>query len=213
MNLQKIYYVPGLISAIFIPLLFWFYGSQKLQEPIPNVIDIGLPAKYNPQIPLDKQLLSFENVRNWKYQKIIVQPNTARKNSAYYVSEIKKLQKRNQKETGIEFIIGNKNSYDDLISLLNNMQIAQQETWCLDLEKTDHFFVTVNYKDPNAKDLKYECLLCNDEVSDYYEPTLYEKIIYKFPEFGKLPRPAYYLIFGYLILLNISVLSLVRKFV
>jgi hypothetical protein len=49
MKLRKIYYVPGLISAIFIPLLFWFYGNQKLQEPIPNVIDIGLPAKHKIQ--------------------------------------------------------------------------------------------------------------------------------------------------------------------
>jgi hypothetical protein len=61
------------------------------------------------------------------------------------------------------------------------------------------------------KDLKYECLLCYDMITEYYEPTLYEKIIYKFPEFGKLPRPAYYLIFGYLILLNVSIFSLVRK--
>ena len=206
MKSRKIYYAPGLISAIFIPFLFWYYGNQKLHEPIPNVIDIGLPAKSG-----SSTFATFEPLRNWKYQKIIVQPNTARKNSEYYVSEIKKLQKRNQKETGIEFVIGNKNSYDDLISLLNNMQIAQQETWCLDLEKTGHFFVTVNYKDPNAKDLEYECLLCYDMITEYYEPTLYEKIIYKFPEFGKLPRPAYYLIFGYLILLNVSIFSLVRK--
>jgi hypothetical protein len=31
------------------------------------------------------------------------------------------------------------------------------------------------------KDLKYECLLCYDMITEYYEPTLYEKIIYKFP--------------------------------
>jgi len=44
-GLKKIYYVPGLISAIIIPILFWHYGSQKLNESIPNVMDIGLPPK------------------------------------------------------------------------------------------------------------------------------------------------------------------------
>ena len=205
MKLQKIYYVPGLISAIFIPLIFWFYGNRKLQEPIPNVIDIGLPAKSG-----SSTFATFEPLRNWKYQKIIVQPNTARKNSAYYVSEIKKLQKRNQKETGIEFIIGNDNSYDYFISLLNNMQIAQQDTWCLDLEKTGHFFVTVNYKDSNAKKID-TFSICGGVIFEHYEPTLFEKITYQFSEFGKLPKQAFYLIFSYLILLNISILSLVRK--
>ena len=209
MNLSKIYYVPGLISAILIPILFWFYGSQKLKEPTPNVMDFGLSKKLEPNEKITG--MDFEYYRNWNYKKIVVQPNTARKNSNYYVSEIKKLQKRNQKETGIEFIIGNDNSYDDLISILNNMQIAQQDTWCLDLEKTGHFFVTVNYKDPNAKEFKYECLLCNDVIAEHYEPSFFEKITYQFSEFGKLPKPAYYIIFGYLILLNVSILSLVRK--
>ena len=206
MKLRKIYYVSGLISAILIPLLFWFYGNRKLQEPIPNVIDIGLPAKST-----SSTFATFEPLRNWKYQKIIVKPNAARKNSKYYVSEIKNLQKRNQKETGIEFIINNNNSYDDFVSLLNDMEISKQDFWCLDLEKTGHFFVTVNYKEPNRKKIENECLLCNDVIIEYYEPTFYEKITYQFSEFGKLPKQAFYIIFGYLILLNISILSLVRK--
>ena len=45
MKSRKIYYVPGFISAIFIPLLFWIYGNRKLQEPIPNVITEIVPLK------------------------------------------------------------------------------------------------------------------------------------------------------------------------
>ena len=63
MKSRKIYYVPGLISAIFIPFLFWYYGNQKLHEPIPNVIDIGLPAKSG-----SSTFATFEPLRNWKYQ-------------------------------------------------------------------------------------------------------------------------------------------------
>ena len=207
MNLRKIYYVPGLISAIFIPLLFWFYGSQKLKEPTPNVMDFGLSKKLEPNEKITG--MDFEYYRNWNYKKIVVQPNTARKNSNYYVSEIKKLQKRNQKNTGIEFIIGNDNSYDDLISILNDFEKAKQYQFGLDLDKTGHLFAVHIYKDPNK--IEEPCYLCDDTVAIFYEPSFFEKITYQFSEFGKLPKPAYYIIFGYLILLNVSILSLVRK--
>lgn len=208
MNLRKIYYVPGLISAILIPLLFWFYGSQKLKEPTPNVMDFGLSKKLEPNEKITG--MDFEYYRNWNYKKIVVQPNTARKNSNYYVSEIKKLQKRNQKNTGIEFIIGNDNSYDDLISILNDFEKAKQYQFGLDLDKTGHLFAVHIYEDPNAKKID-TFSICGGVIFEHYEPTLFEKITYQFSEFRKLPKPAYYIIFGYLILLNVSILSLVRK--
>ncbi|GEM_PF-3794125 len=67
-KLTKKYNVPGLMSALVIPLLFWFYGNRELQKPIANVMDLGLPAKYNPKLPLNQQF-SFENFRNWEYKK------------------------------------------------------------------------------------------------------------------------------------------------
>lgn len=206
MKPHKIFYVPGLISAILIPLLFCYYGNRKLNEPIQNTISIGLPARYETKTPLNKQLLTFERLRNWDYKKIIVKPNEARKNSRYYVSELKKLQKRNQKNTGVEFIIGNNNSYDDFISILNDLEIAQQDTYALDIDKTGHLFATVNYKDPNK--IEEPCYLCNDVIVEYYDPSFYEDSKYYL---SHLPKQAFYLIFGYLFLLQVSVLSLIRK--
>ena len=208
MNLRKIYYVPGLISAILIPLIFWFYGNRKLQEPITNVIPFGVSKKLEPNQKVTG--MDFEYYRNWNYKKIVVQPNTAIKNSKFYVSELKKLQARNEKNTGIEFIIGKNNTYDDFISILNDFEKAKQLQYGLDLDKTGHIFAVHFYKDSNAKEID-TFSICGGAIFEHYEPTLYEKIIYKFPEFGKLPRPAYYLIFGYLILLNVSIFSLVRK--
>lgn len=95
---KKIFYVPVLISALLIPVLFWYFGNRKLNEPIPNVMDFGLPAKYNPKKPLKNQYSTFESLRNWNYQKIIVQPNSAKSNSAFYVLKLKELQKRNEKK-------------------------------------------------------------------------------------------------------------------
>jgi hypothetical protein len=42
--MKKIYYFPGLISALLIPVLFWYYGSQRTHEQY-TVMDLGLPAK------------------------------------------------------------------------------------------------------------------------------------------------------------------------
>lgn len=207
MKLRKIYYVPCLISAILIPLLFWFYGNKKLNEPVSNVIDIGLPAKSSSSVIN----ATFEPLRNWKYKKIVVQPNTARKNSKFYVSEIKKLQKRNQKETGIEFIIGDNNTYDDFISILNDMEISKQEHYTLDLNKTNHFFAVHFYKDPNKIERGYD-VFPDDVVYYKFPEDYYLKGVQKFEyQFSHLPKNIFYLIFGYLILLNISVLSLVKK--
>ena len=68
-KLTKKYYVPRLMSALIIPLLFWYYGNRELQKPIPNVMDLGLPAKYNPNIPATLDQYSFEPFRNWNYKK------------------------------------------------------------------------------------------------------------------------------------------------
>ena len=207
MKLRKIYYVPSLLSAILIPLLFWFYGNRKLQEPIANLIPFGVSRKIEPNQKISG--LDFEFYRNWNYKKIVVQPNTARKNSKYYVSELKKLQTRNRKETGIEFIIGDNNTYDDFISLLDDMKIAKQEFYGVDMDKTGHLFAVHIYKDPNKNEINY---YGGDVV--YYElpDDYYLKGFQKFQyQLSRLPKEASYLIFGYLILLNVSILSLVRK--
>lgn len=151
-TLKKIYYVPGLISAVVIPILFWYYGNQKHQEINVGVIDIGLPSKLDSVDKLNYQY-PLGTVRNWNYKKIIVEPNTARKNSEYFISEIKMLQQNNQKETGIEFILDNDNSYDDLVSIMADFNFAKQERWGLDLNKTGHLFAFVDYKIQTQKKL------------------------------------------------------------
>ncbi|MDR6514189.1 hypothetical protein [Chryseobacterium camelliae] len=38
--MRRIYYLPGLISALIIPLLFWYLGNQKFNNI--NVLMIGI---------------------------------------------------------------------------------------------------------------------------------------------------------------------------
>jgi len=207
--MKKIYYFPGLISAVMIPLLFWYYGNQKFEEVNISVMDIGLPAK----LSKDKSNLTFtfEPLRNWDYKRIKIEPGKAKENSNFYVSEVKNLQKRNKKNTGIEFILDKNNTYGDFASLLKDMTIAQQGTYAYDLEKTGHFFATVNYIDPNIEEFKYDCFLCHDVISvnEVYKPNLFDKI----QQFLiNLPKEGYYIIFGFLFLVNMSMLSIKERF-
>ncbi|MDQ1162900.1 hypothetical protein QE422_003268 [Chryseobacterium sp. SORGH_AS 447] len=211
--MKKIFYVPGMISALLIPVLVWFYITPYIDQTVYNIIDIGLPAK----VAKNKSNINstFEPFRNWHYKKINVYPSTAKKNSLSFVSELKSLQKKNQKETGIEFVLGKNNTYGDFISLLNDMAIAQQNTYALDLEKTGHLFAVVNYSDPKREKFEYECLLCHDIIYEVSEPSFWDKFsgmryYYQtvFENLSKLPKGAYYIISGFLLFLNISMFSI-----
>ncbi|UMQ41892.1 hypothetical protein MKS83_21265 [Chryseobacterium sp. Y16C] len=217
--MKKIFYIPGLISALIIPFLFWYYINPYIDETNYNIMDIWLP----PKLDKNKSNVSstFEPLRNWKYKQISIEPGKAKENSDFYVSELKKLDQNNIENSGIEFILNDKNTYGDFASLLNDMAVAKHETYAYDLEKTGHFFATVNYKDPNAVEEKVECLLCNDTV--YYEdPSMRESILdlimrresYNrfFENISKLPKQTYYIIFGFLFFLNISMLSIKERF-
>ncbi|RXM63467.1 hypothetical protein [Chryseobacterium sp. CH1] len=142
MNHEKIHYVPGLISAILIPLLFWYYGNQRV-HPQYTVMDLGIPSKIRPENTFQN---TFEPYRNWNYKKIVVKPNTAIQNQKIYISELKELQARNEKESGIEFIINDDNSYQDFIALIDAMILSKQDMYGVDIEKTGHFLLFMNTK-------------------------------------------------------------------
>lgn len=208
--MKKIYYFPGLISALIIPILFWHYGNQKFEEINVSVIDIGLPAK----LSKDKKNYdySFEPIRNWDYKKIKILPGTANQNSKFHVYELKNIQKRNEKESGIEFILGQNNTYGDFVSVLNDLEIAKQAQYVVDLEKTGNIFAIYSYINPNSKQDEY--LLYNDTIdwvptdTDMFGLSIYEKIT---KAFTTIPKYSFYLIFGFLIFLNISMLSIKER--
>ncbi|WP_160136737.1 hypothetical protein [Chryseobacterium sp. c4a] len=212
--MKKRYYHPGLISALVIPVLFWHFGNRKIQEITTSVMDIGIP----PNLDKDKSNAGdfVELIRNWNLKKIKVPAGKAKENSDLYVSEVNALQKRNEKYTGIEFILGEENTYGDFASLLNDMAISKHEEYALDLEKTGNFLVPVTYLEPYP--LAEPCLLCNDViyridngsiVDTIPEPTLFEKTQDFFIHFTK---EAYILISGFLILAYLSLLSFKERY-
>ncbi|WP_449398916.1 hypothetical protein [Chryseobacterium wanjuense] len=203
--MKKIYYFPGLISALLIPVLFWYYGNQKV-HPQYTVMDLGLPAKHKYTDNLDN---TFEPYRNWNYKKIVVKPNTALKNQPYYVSELKKLQAKNEKETGIEFVISDKNNYQDLIALIDAMKLAKQEAYGIDIGKTDHFFAVHFYKDQKEEVQP----VCGGVVGNgYYKEKPVLNLIRPETFINHVSKQTYYIIFGFLLFLNISMFSIKEEF-
>lgn len=201
---RKIVYVPGLISAILIPLVFWYLGNRKLEESVLRAIQIGLPAKIDENKKWTYQM-TFEPYRNWNYKTILVKPNSAKHNSRSFINEIHSLQTKNIKNTGIEFILNDENSYGDLVSILNDLIIANQRQYGIDLEKTGHLFIGVNYKNPLIQEIEF--IGCGTGLMMEYENNSNNfKGIKKLKNQLKLlPKQTYYLIFGFLIFLTIAV--------
>jgi hypothetical protein len=151
---------------------------------------------------------TLEPYRNWNYKKILVKPNTALQNQQYYVSELKKLQARNKKETGIEFIIDDHNNYQDFIALMDAMKLAGQDNYGLDIEKTSHFFALHFYKDPNVVE-KCHIMDCGTrDATIFYRMDDNYKGLEKFKYLLQLPKQSYYIMFGFLLFLNISMFSI-----
>ncbi|WP_449398917.1 hypothetical protein [Chryseobacterium wanjuense] len=65
--MKKIYYFPGLISALLIPVLFWCYINPHVDKTVYNVMDFGLPMK----LAKDKSNfdLTIEPLRKWNFKK------------------------------------------------------------------------------------------------------------------------------------------------
>ncbi len=206
----KVFYVPGVISAIIIPLLLWHYGGQRIDRRVYTVIDLGLPAKPRPG-SADVVPGTFEPFRSWDYRKIIVKPHTAKQNRNLYVSEVNNLQRRNEKETGIEFIMGDQNSYEDFITLLDVMSEAKQDTYGLDIDVTGHLFAVHIQKDPIEEDLGYVSICGGKDHMTYEKTDVLDGVRNLYGLLLNMPPKAYFIVFGYLLLLQISVLSLIRK--
>ena len=220
-GMKKIYYFPGLISALLMPVLFWYYISPHIDRTVYSVIDIGLPSKSAPNDPYDQA--SFEPLRNRDYQQIAVGPNEAGKNSELHVSQLKKLRADNKKNSGIEFVLSDRNTYGDFVSVLNDLHKARMDMFAVDAGKTGHIFALHEYISPVKSGEKEDFVLCGT-ISSYGDTS--QKNIWNYIEdfsssqhytlftqhLVKLPQKGLLFVFGFLLLLHLSMLSIRERF-
>jgi hypothetical protein len=133
------------------------------------------------------------------------------------------MQKRNEKNSGIEFILSEKNTYADFISILNDMHISKNDMYAIDTEKTGNIFAVHYYVEPTKEEEEETILMCGhvyqfadspqkniwnylDDFSDKLSPKIFSN------EITKLSKGAFMIIFGFLVFINISMLSIKEKF-
>jgi hypothetical protein len=128
---------------------------------------------------------------------------------------MKNLQQRNEKNSGIEFILDDNNTYNDLVALRNDIELSGLIAYKLDAEKTWHFFVTHNYNEWNPQELNDSSFTrCGTGLFNDYTPN--NKWLKGFQTFesqlSQLPKQSFYIIFGFLFLVNMSMLSIKERF-
>lgn len=209
MKRKKIYYFPGLISTAIIPILFWYFGNRKFNEI--NLFE--KPIRLGADVKKDSSNFSmtFEPFRHWNYKKIVVSPGRALENQNYYISELKKLQQNNRKETGIEFSLGDQNNLQDFVTILDALEMSEQGMYGIDAETSYHIFAPHRYIDPDAEKIN-DFLMCG---TDYFvEESKGQTNFYKeaSSQFQKLPKEGLVLLFSFIIFLNLSMFSIKEKF-
>ncbi|PTT67127.1 hypothetical protein DBR25_21580 [Chryseobacterium sp. HMWF001] len=98
------------------------------------------------------------------------------------------------------------------------MHISKNDMYAIDTEKTGNIFAVHYYVEP-TKEKESEYLLCNDLIYEVEEPTFMDKFLAfnqhfqtVFENVSELPKGAYYILFAFLLFLNISMFSIKERF-
>ena len=205
---KKIYYVGGMISLIFIPIIFWIYAKPKYDDLNLRVIDLGLPYKLKKGEKASEHIMI--PIKGYKYTIVNVPKNFNNETEKIYLTQIEKIIDKNTDKTGIKFQFSDDNTYGDLVKLINLMQKAKQDIFGLDTESTNSFYMVHRKVDYNDKN---DFVFCGGVVgreyldkNDYdYKNSNYFQKVFKYS-----PKETYYLILGYLILVYISLTRLIQ---
>ena len=188
-----------MISLIFIPLLFWYFGNAALKRLDIRVLDIGLPMKSREGRPA----LEIATVpkEGWTYKSVILQPNFGQKEEKRFENLIQKMVAENIPKTGIRFQFSDQNNYGDFVKILNLMLKTKQNMYGVDLDDNDSFYVLNEltfYKD--------DFIGCGTMPDKYYDQADYDyKKASFFTKVMKYStKETYYLIFGFLLLVYAS---------
>jgi len=131
---KRIYYLPGLISAIFLPVIFYHFSSKKIDqlnqrkvvltisEPDPNLFSKNsfVYLKYEGHFP---------PLRN--YTDVYLNDNDAlnRKTLEFTELKIRQIVEAKDSINGIHFIFGDKCKYEFFIEVLNILTLECAKTY------------------------------------------------------------------------------------
>lgn len=199
--------MSGMISLIFIPILFWYFGSATLKGMEVRVLDFGLRAKEKEGQPVPEYYrIAMED---WTYEPVNVPPNFEIKEEQNFENLIRLMVSQNVAKSGIQFKFTDQNSYGDLVKILNLMLKTNQDVYGLDLDDTNSFYLLHQKQLPQFDIYRcgtgYDLLYMNQAEYDFTHSSFWTKII-KYSN-----NEIYLLITGFLILIVVSLVTFKSK--
>ena len=197
-----------MISLIFIPLLFWYFGSSYLKTLDVRAIDICLPAKAREGKPAP--IYATVPKEGMTYKLISVPSNFKREQEQYFENLILEMASKDVPNTGIQFQFSDANTYGDLVKILNLTLKTKQEVYGVDLDCSNSFYILNQALDPNYYDIN-RCGTGADQVFMYKQDVRkmaqikWEKLLDNFTVESS------YLVFGYLLLVIVSTLKIITS--
>ena len=196
-----------MISLIFIPILFWYFGSATLKGMEVRVLDFGLRAKEKEGQPVPEYYrIAMED---WTYEPVNVPPNFEIKEEQNFENLIRLMVSQNVAKSGIQFKFTDQNSYGDLVKILNLMLKTNQDVYGLDLDDTNSFYLLHKKQLPQFDIYRcgtgYDLLYMNQAEYDFTHSSFWTKII-KYSN-----NEIYLLITGFLILIVVSLVTFKSK--
>jgi|GEM_PF-1121387 len=212
---KKIYYMPGMISLIAIPLVFWFWVSEIIKDNSYGIIKLDMPTK---EFRNDKL---FSNILNEvSYEKIDVPANFTESVETQYYKLIKEFQMNGKENSGLKFQLSPKNTYNDFVRLLNLMEKTNQKYYGF-LTEDDSFRVIQKNKGSSIccggsfesyEELSIFPLFCGTTTHISMIDKIKNKISNAKHTIQTLPKPSYYILTGYFVLLFCAVFKPKLKF-
>ena len=124
---RKIFYVPGMISLVLLPLLMLYFFSSNKSFVKETAMVLGLPNKE--EIPQMLQNVPCITQRNFKEFKLNGTLETEKDNLQKFQSDLKKLNKIHDTVNGIKLHFGKQMKYEVFIRVLDILTIENTPTY------------------------------------------------------------------------------------
>jgi hypothetical protein len=216
---KKIYYVPGIISLLLLPLLLYYYGPEEYERK--TVVRLNLPYDHD---SADENTVRFSAgylVRQLKGKHIttITINNTIFSEIDHYVftqkmayirSALEKLNFDNDTTEIVQILFTQESTYNDFIWVLNQAILLQFKRYAF-LKNSIYFFADERFI---PEDIKYEALdlyVQNDTMPVPPAPSRLQRLKWWFEEVSDLTR--YYLRFNKLLICGFILLILTPQII
>jgi hypothetical protein len=218
MRLKKIYYLPGLISLLGLPVLLLFLGPEDYVRP--NCIHIGLPSdqkpsqgnshftKYDVYAAIKKKKIIRVTLWDTEYGGIFY--NTTDAKLDFIHREMERLQFTHDTFSVLKVELGDQNSYGDFVWLINEAIKYDINRWAF-TDDAFYFLPTA----PRERLEKLELTVDPIDMSNYHPSSQWDRfkwrMSYWWEETWYMIKKNYLIETGFVLLIFIPAVIRIKK--